>query len=164
MAQHPEADDSHADLPISRLGKDSLDFSFSGLKTALLYQVRGVPRPKREGGGFPDDMPPLTEERRRNLAASFQSAAAKAVELKLERAAERTPEARSLIVGGGVTANSRLRDDLAAFAERRGLRLLIPEPRYCVDNAAMIAGLGYERLVRNDQDDLTLTPIPTTAC
>ncbi|MEO1510896.1 MAG: tRNA (adenosine(37)-N6)-threonylcarbamoyltransferase complex transferase subunit TsaD, partial [Planctomycetota bacterium] len=53
LAQEPDADERAVDLPVSSLGRDSLDFSFSGLKTALLYQIRGVPRPAREGGGFP---------------------------------------------------------------------------------------------------------------
>ncbi|MAY73741.1 MAG: tRNA (adenosine(37)-N6)-threonylcarbamoyltransferase complex transferase subunit TsaD [Phycisphaerae bacterium] len=164
LAASDDADETAFDLPVSRLGKDSLDFSFSGLKTAMLYAVRGVPRPANRGGGFPDDHPPMTPDRVRNAAASFQAAAVRAVLLKLERSLEVVGCARSIVAGGGVVSNSRLRSELSTFAARHQLELIIPEPRFCVDNAAMIAGLGAERLARGEFDDLEMTPLPTTAC
>ena len=112
----------------------------------------------------------LTHERARDLAASFQKAAVEAIVLKLERAMERGVADvgpggfRSLIVGGGVSANSRLRRELQTLAERRGVRLWIPTLGLCVDNAAMIAGLGGEMLSRGVVSDLSLQPVPTTAC
>jgi N6-L-threonylcarbamoyladenine synthase len=168
LAQSDGADDRLVDFPVSRLGRDSLDFSFSGLKTALLYAVQGVPQHPSRGGGIVAPVPAMTERRTIDLAASFQAAAVKAVVLKLCRAMD-VVEAdgggvRSLIAGGGVTANSRLRRELHAFASARGVSLLIPAMGNCVDNAAMIAGLGYERLVRGLVDDMTLTPMPTTGC
>lgn len=166
LAQEAGADDAAVDLPVSRLGRDSLDFSFSGLKTALLYAVQGVPRPAHRGQGDEASAlpPPMTPERRRDLAASFQAAAVRAVILKLERALDAGGSVNGLIAGGGVVANSLLRRELAALAARRGLALRVPPMRLCVDNAAMIAGLGAARLARGLVSDLTLTPVPTTGC
>lgn len=153
----PAANDRAVEFPVSRLAPDSLDFSFSGLKTAMLYAVRGVPGAR----GKPAE--PLTPARARDLAASFQRAACHAVVLKLERALERAPGVRTLFAGGGVTANSRLRAELASFAQRRGLELVIPPMDLCVDNAAMIAGLGAELLAHGVRDSLTLAAVPTTS-
>ena len=165
LAQAPGADDRAVELPVSRLGKDSLDFSFSGLKTALLYKVRGLPGP---GGVFKKDNTSLGDDERRDLAASFQRVASKAVIVKLGRAVEHLEregvECRSLLTGGGVTANTRLRQELTVFAQERDLELRLPEIRYCLDNAAMIAGLGYQLLQSGNVDDLHLRATPTTAC
>ena len=159
LAQAENANDRAVDFPVSRLGKDSLDFSFSGLKTSLLYQVRGVPGP---GGKFPHDKGELTQERKIDLCASFQRAASKAIVIKLERALEAIEEKPSaLIVGGGVSANSRIRTELAEYADRNVLKLVLPEMRFCVDNAAMIAGLGHHRLQLGEADDLTLRASPS---
>ena len=159
LAQEPGADDRAHEFPISRLGKDSLDFSFSGLKTAVLYRVRGVP-----GKDEPRDTGQLTEQQRRDIAASFQRAAVGAITLKLGRALGRVPGCKSLIVGGGVSANSRLRAQAEGFAHEHGLRLRLPELAYCIDNAAMIAGLGAIHLERGEVSGLDLAPVPTTAC
>ncbi|MEM9065354.1 MAG: tRNA (adenosine(37)-N6)-threonylcarbamoyltransferase complex transferase subunit TsaD [Planctomycetota bacterium] len=165
LASEPFADPAAVELPVSTLGRDSLDFSFSGLKTSLLYTVRGIPRPKREGGGYERDHTSLSDDERRDLAACFQRAACRAIVLKLERSIGRqVDKPRTLLAGGGVTANSRLRRELESFAERHGLGLCLPEMRFCVDNAAMIAGLASVRLARGEADDLTLVPVPTTAC
>ncbi|QOJ01765.1 MAG: tRNA (adenosine(37)-N6)-threonylcarbamoyltransferase complex transferase subunit TsaD [Phycisphaeraceae bacterium] len=170
LASTPGADDRAADLPISRIAPGSLDFSFSGLKTALLYEARGVPDPSGRRARRGDDTPPppMTERRRADLAASFQRAACAAVTLKLGRAFDhlrgegRPP--RCLIAGGGVTANSALRRALADLARDRGVPLLIPPMSFCVDNAAMIAGLACPLLRTGRLADLTLQPVPTTAC
>ncbi|MCH9058093.1 MAG: tRNA (adenosine(37)-N6)-threonylcarbamoyltransferase complex transferase subunit TsaD [Planctomycetes bacterium] len=160
LAQEPGADDRAHTFPISRLSRDSLDFSFSGLKTAVLYAVRGVPA---RGGVFERDAADLTDSQRRDIAAAFQRAAIEAVMLKLARAADRG-QYSTLLVGGGVTANSLLRTRVRTFADERGLALRLPAIEYCLDNAAMIAGLGYELLLAGRRDDLTLTATPTTAC
>jgi len=162
LARTPGANEHAEQFPISRLSPTSLDLSFSGLKTAMLYAVRGFPHPR--GRTPPVPPAPLTDQRRADLAASFQRSACAAVLLKLERALDRTPEARTLLCGGGVTANSRLRNELAALAQRRSLRLVIPPLDLCVDNAAMIAGLGSVLLDAGQRDTLALAPVPTTAC
>jgi N6-L-threonylcarbamoyladenine synthase len=162
LAGEAGADDRAADLPVSRLGRASLDFSFSGLKTALLYACRGVP-----GERAPSPPPPLDDARRRDLAASFQRAACAAITLKLDRAvdaaAARGVRYRALLTGGGVTANSRLRTELASFARTHGLDLRLPRLAWCVDNAAMIAGLAWHLHRAGARADMSLQAVPTTA-
>lgn len=151
-------DDRAIDLPVARLAPDSLDFSFSGLKTAVRYRVRPP------AGAPADAVATLTEQARADLAASFQRAACRAVLLKLERALavmDRRP--RSLLVGGGVSANSRLRRELLAFASTHGLTPGLPSMHFCLDNAAMIAGLAHHRLRTGDVDTLSLSARPTLA-
>jgi N6-L-threonylcarbamoyladenine synthase len=115
-------------FPRAMLGRDSLDFSFSGLKTSLLYHVRG-----QLGRGELR----VSQEQIPDVAASFQAACVDVLREKLRRAAERTC-ARSIIVGGGVSANSGLRAGLNDL----GIPIFFPLPRFCTDNAAMIAALG----------------------
>jgi N6-L-threonylcarbamoyladenine synthase len=158
LARTPGADERAIELPVSRLSRESLDFSFSGLKTSVLYAVKGVPNARD-----PDKLPkPLTDERKADIAASFQKAACDAVMLKLARAADRL-EYRALLVGGGVSANSRLRGCLEAFAAKRGIHAVIPPMCYCMDNAAMIAGLGGTLLALGRHSDMNLQADPVTA-
>ena len=117
-------------FPRSTLGPESLDFSFSGLKTSVLYHVRG--HKGRERG--PESLSP---DQLADVAASFQAACVDVIVKKLKRAAQRTG-ARSIILGGGVSANSGLREALARFH----LPVFFPPMRYCTDNAAMSAGLA----------------------
>ena len=142
----------------------SLDFSFSGIKTALLYQVRGVPPvPNRPA---PPPPPPLTDQRVADLCASFQAAAVAQVMRGLGRAFDawdRTKQQpagapHTLLVGGGVSANRHLRDELLAFAAARGLDLRLPAMPYCLDNAAMIAAMGLHRFMAGERDEWTLAP------
>jgi N6-L-threonylcarbamoyladenine synthase len=149
-----DGDDRAHDLPVSMLDRESLDFSFSGLKTALLYAAHG--RPTGRGASPRRDGPPLSDRARADFAASFQRAAVTAVLRKLGRALDRHP-VRTLLVGGGVSANTRLRAELTALAGDRGLDLRLPPMAYCLDNAAMIAGLAAARLAAGERDDLTLT-------
>ncbi|MFG0306044.1 MAG: tRNA (adenosine(37)-N6)-threonylcarbamoyltransferase complex transferase subunit TsaD [Phycisphaerales bacterium JB040] len=171
LAQDPDADDRAHDFPVSRLGPDSLDFSFSGLKTAMLYAAKGRPQPRKIPGKPEvrvEPAPELTPERVRDLAASFQRAAVRALTVKLGRAletlGERGDRVESLVVGGGVSANSRVRSELEAFTTEHGLALRVPPMDYCVDNGAMIAGLGAVLLERGETSDLSLEAVPTTAC
>lgn len=167
LAQEDGADDRAFDFPVSRLKKGSLDFSYSGLKTAVLYEAKGRPAPPALPGRDPlpaPEVPPLTHERMRDIAASFQRAAVRALVLKLGRAIERVEGCRTLIVGGGVSANTLVRSEMARFASEHYLELIIPRLGYCVDNAAMIAGLGARLYQNGQRDDLTLSAIPTTAC
>jgi len=166
-------DDRAHDLPVSRLAPDSLDFSFSGLKTALLYAVRGLPEPVPPGSPrgtrpiFPRDAHDHADGAIDDFCASFQRAAVDAVILKATRALDRLEAkgrpARSMLVGGGVAANSRLRSHLEDLSEKRSLPLHLSPMRYCLDNAAMIAGLAHRRLERGDADALSLEASPTGA-
>ncbi|MFG0260140.1 MAG: tRNA (adenosine(37)-N6)-threonylcarbamoyltransferase complex transferase subunit TsaD [Phycisphaerales bacterium JB041] len=170
LAASEGANDRAVKLPISRLSRDSLDMSFSGLKTALLYAVRGMPGRGTHGPqGYERRSEDLGDDERRDLAASFQRAAIDAVMLKLCRALERFEDlagepCRAVLTGGGVTANSLLRARLVALGEERGVPVVLPRMSLCVDNAAMIAGLGHELLRSGRVSDMTLAPVPTTAC
>lgn len=116
-------------------GRDGLPprlcFSFSGLKTALLYYLRAHP-------GALEDGP------RRDLAASYQAAVVDALIQRVERALDDHPD-RALGCVGGVSRNTLLRERLRDLAGRRGVRLLLAEPAYGTDNAAMVAGLAGRR-------------------
>lgn len=158
-------DASSHDLPISRLKPGSLDFSFSGLKTALLYAVRGTPAPPTEPGGkpvFERKASELSDQQIDDFCASFQKAAVDAVVLKMTRAVEAFDGSpRSILIGGGVSANSLLRSRMHALGEELGIPVRIPKMVYCLDNAAMIAGLAHERLASGSFDDLSLSARPT---
>ena len=148
-------------FPRSLLKGRSLDISFSGLKTAVLDHVNGIPGARREpaarGGpaGRGKGADDLTPQEVADIAASFQAAVVDVLRIKLNRAAERIG-ASTLIVGGGVSANSALRGAAAALAGKTRRALRLPEPRYCVDNAAMIAGLAYHCLRAGQTADLDL--------
>jgi tRNA N6-adenosine threonylcarbamoyltransferase len=167
LASEPDANDRAFEFPVSRLGKKSLDFSFSGLKTAVLYTAKGRPAPPALKGKPPlpkPEIPELTDDRKRNIAASFQRAAVKALTLKVGRALEQIGECHTLIVGGGVSANTLVRSEMARMASEHGLELIIPEMANCVDNAAMIAGLGTKLFESGQRDDFSLSALPTAAC
>lgn len=133
---------------LSRGGRESIafpvpdpggfDFSFSGLKTAVLYHRRDYP-----------DAP------RADVAASFQRTAVAAVTGRIEQAVRRTG-LRVVGVSGGVAANGYLRERLAELARRHEFRLVIPRAAYCTDNAAMIAAAGIERFARFGSSPLDL--------
>ncbi len=167
LAQSVASNEELVDFPISRLSTTSLDFSFSGLKTALLYQVKGVPNTVRAKVPHPPAAE-MTENRRAMLAASFQKAAVAAIAMKMKRAMEQCDErgvkVRSVLMGGGVSANSRLRTTMDELARKRGVPLVIPKLAYCMDNAAMIGGLGHEMHKQGLVSGLELQPVPTTAC
>ena len=154
-------------FPRSMLGADSLDFSFSGLKTAMLYAVRGFPVGRGDSATFTRTADDLSERERADLAASFQAAAVDTLIMKMGRAldqlAARGVACRGVVIGGGVSANSHLRERAVAFTEERGLQLHLPELAYCVDNAAMIAGLAHEHLAAGRVDSLDLPAVATTS-
>src|SRR4051794_22711466 len=149
-----EGDPKAVHFPRSLLGRDSLDFSFSGLKTAVLYHVRGVPGRKR-GPDPKQPPPPLDDKHLRDVAASFQAACVSTLVEKLKRAM-RTVGGRSIIVGGGVSANAGLR---AALAEHFHVRVFVPPLRYCTDNAAMTAGLAHVLYEQRQFSNLDLDAI-----
>ncbi|MHC5065717.1 MAG: tRNA (adenosine(37)-N6)-threonylcarbamoyltransferase complex transferase subunit TsaD [Planctomycetota bacterium] len=139
-------------LPRPMLGPDSLDFSFSGLKTALLYHLRG--------SGLTRPMPELTEAEVADLAAAYQAAVVDILVKKLRRAADQHPFA-SLAIGGGVARNELLRERLRADSALSGLKQVFPQPALCSDNGAMIAGLGHELWRSGVRSDLELDALAT---
>jgi N6-L-threonylcarbamoyladenine synthase len=112
-------------FPVAMSRDPGLDFSFSGLKTALLYAIRDL-----DAGEL--------DERRADLAASYQAAVVDQLIAKLERGVAQG-DWRAVALGGGVAANSLLRERTAALCEERGLRLKLVPGELCTDNAAMIA-------------------------
>jgi len=115
-------------LPRPLEGSKDLSFSFSGLKTAMIQLV------KRERGAKVED-----------LCASFQSAVVDFILTRVERAVAKTG-AKRLVVAGGVSANSQLREELKDLADRLGFQLIIPPLELCTDNALMVARAGLLRL------------------
>jgi N6-L-threonylcarbamoyladenine synthase len=111
-------------MPVAMSHDPGLDFSFSGLKTALVYLCR-------------DLGPEGVEERSADLAASFQAAAVGQLVAKLERALKRG-DWQAVALGGGVAANGALREAVATLCERRGVQLKLVARELCTDNAAMI--------------------------
>jgi N6-L-threonylcarbamoyladenine synthase len=132
--------------------RDRLDMSFSGLKTALRYLVRPP--------HGPPDQPPPTGRQLADLAASFQQAAIDTILAKVELAVDRT-RCRAVAIGGGVAANTLLRDSIEALGRKRGLQIFVPPRSLCTDNAAMGA-IAWERLERGESDGLTLDVTPGT--
>jgi len=117
-----------------------LEFSFSGLKTAVLYAIRG-----QDAAGSKE---PPTGKRRADLAASFQAAAVEVLTLKCKQALRQTGLTR-LAVGGGVTANKALRTSLETMCAKEAVELFIPPGSLCTDNAAM-AALAIEKYHRGE--------------
>ena len=148
------------ELPVSLMKRDSLDFSFSGVKTAMLYAIRGTPR--REAGRtvFDRNAEDLDARQVAVLATSFRHAVVKALIRKTHRALELTG-ARTLLTGGGVLANRLLRRELEELTRTLGVQLRLPAMDYCMDNAAMLGVTAHERLIRGERDPLHTTAMPT---
>lgn len=144
--------------------KQALDFSFSGLKTAVYNHVQKIishseksagegAEPVHQGDGL------LTHSMTADIAASFQEAAVDILVSRTLRACSRTG-IRRVIVGGGVAANRRLRVRMAEEATAKKLKVVFPPPKLCVDNGAMIAGQAFDLLKRGRTAPLTLTSDP----
>jgi N6-L-threonylcarbamoyladenine synthase len=129
-------------FPRSYLEEGTFDFSFSGIKTAVLYYLR------REGAGEQGAASRLWDERRlADVCASFQAAVVDVLAAKTLAAASHTGT-RTICLAGGVSANSALRARMSAEAARAGIRVYTPRLEYCMDNGAMIAYVGNLRLTR----------------
>jgi N6-L-threonylcarbamoyladenine synthase len=141
-------------IPFTRpiIKKHNLEFSFSGLKTAVMLRV------KAERGDDPDAE--LSEGFVRDLAASFQEAVVDVLVKKSLWALEATG-VRDLVIAGGVACNSRLRARLSEAAPDSGARLFMPPLRFCSDNAAMIALSGYHRLKAGKRGELDMNAYPS---
>jgi N6-L-threonylcarbamoyladenine synthase len=136
-------DPSAVSLPLPMRNKQSLEFSFSGLKTAVAQHVakHGMPASERE---------------RADLCASFQHAVVSSLVHKSVAACQRRKVPR-LVLGGGVAANRGLRQRAQEACTRAGIELFVPPFASCTDNAAMIAYAGAQRLVRGERDSLELS-------
>lgn len=138
-------------LPRPFLNQPRLEFSFSGLKTAVMYQAFGNP-------GSEKPIPELTEQRKADLAASFQAAVVDVLVGKCAQAIEHTGY-RTLCVGGGVACNRSFREKLMEMTASRRVRLEMASPEYCTDNAAMGA-IAWTLLKQGCTADLDLDVRP----
>jgi len=136
-------------FPRSMLDAESLDFSFSGIKTAVLYHCRGQ---DMKGA---DRVASMTEQEIADIAASFQAAVVDVLVEKTRRAADRA-NAKTVLLGGGVAANSVLREALERMCHRTEREFLVAPKPLCTDNAAMVASLGYYKYLAGDFADLSL--------
>ncbi|MBE7636246.1 tRNA (adenosine(37)-N6)-threonylcarbamoyltransferase complex transferase subunit TsaD [Sneathiella sp. P13V-1] len=134
-------------LPRPMKGKPGCDFSFSGLKTAVRQALADLG----------DD---VTDQDKADLAASFQVAAVDALLSRVKQALKiykaDYPDAKNMVIAGGVAANKHLRAELDIMMQKHKLELVVPPPALCTDNGAMIAWAGMERLKRNETDTLDL--------
>jgi len=119
--------------------KKELNFSFSGIKTAVLYYVRGTPRNKNKHY----ELSTMNYELKTDIAASFQETVIDTL-IKKSFLACSLKKTNRLVVGGGVVANSRLREKFSIVARERRIACYFPPKDLCIDNAAMVAGFGYQ--------------------
>ncbi len=138
-------------FPRPMLAEDRLDMSFSGLKTAVLYAVCGRP-------GAAEPPPPLTHKRQCDAAASFQEAVVDVLIAKSRRALRQCSR-KSLLIGGGVAANQRLRTRLDEMARQDGVQVHFAPREFCTDNAAM-AAIAWESLDSGVTADLDIDVTP----
>jgi N6-L-threonylcarbamoyladenine synthase len=133
------------------IGRPGSDFSFSGLKTAVAHAVDGLGHPP-------------TDQEQADLAASFQESVAASLADRTKNALRRFAgefgQGHTLVVAGGVAANTRLRQVLGDLATGHGVAFVAPPLSLCTDNAAMIAWAGIERRLLGDEDALDVAPRP----
>lgn len=145
-----DGDPRAIDFPRAFMKEESFDFSFSGVKTSVLYYLKrsGYYERKKDDPAFVAD-----------VCASFQEAVVDVLVQKLIAAALKH-SVKNIAIAGGVSANRSLRTRAAEMAQRNGLTLSIPKFEYCTDNGAMIAMVGYQRMLEGSSSNLELTAEP----
>jgi len=146
-AMAEDVEETELTFPVARVDRPGQNFSFSGLKTAVLQHWEAVPAGEREV------VRPL-------VAAAFRRAVVDALVQGVRAAVEETGS-RRIAVAGGVASNRLLRREITNLARELGLEVAFPSPRLCTDNAAMIAAAGAFHLARGDRDDLTMDADPS---
>jgi len=136
-----KGDPERFSFPRPMTKKPGLDFSFSGLKTAVANEIKAHAN--------------MTLDDKADLAASFQAAALETIRIKCKRALDSTG-IKSLVVAGGVSANLALRENLEKIAQDKKVKIHYPPLDLCTDNGAMIAFAGYKRLCSGCEEDLTI--------
>lgn len=142
-----EGDPRAVEFPRVKMAGDSLDFSFSGVKTAVINHVHNL---EQKGGDY----------NRADIAASFQNAVTDALcEHTLEAARRKGSD--KIVLAGGVASNSALRAKMTELAANEGKTVLYPPPVLCTDNAAMIAAAGYYEYISGTRADMRLNAEPS---
>jgi N6-L-threonylcarbamoyladenine synthase len=136
-------------FPRPSLGKHSFDFSFSGLKTAVVNYVKSHPELQE---GYPEIIV-------RDIVSSFQEAVVEVLVKKTLQAAEHQ-KLKRVVLSGGVAANRRLREKIQEEARNKKIKVFLPSPAFCTDNAAMVGVVGHEYLKRGIQSPLSLNAFP----
>lgn len=139
-----EGDPKRFDFPMSQM--KGLNFSFSGIKTALLYFIQ------RNGEDF-------VKENMADIAASYQHTLLKMLFKNLKKAAKEY-QIKEIAIAGGVSANSGLRSQLEVKGKQLGWQVYIPEFQYCTDNAAMVAIAAHYKYLKEDFTDQSVSPMP----
>lgn len=134
-------DAAKAKFPLGMIKKKTYNFSYAGLKTAVLYRIKGH-------GGIKTDENVIGENEKKDIAAGFQQAALTVLANKSFKAAEEYG-AKSILVGGGVARNNALRELFESKSAKKRINIYFPRPELCTDNAAMVAGLGYVKYIKN---------------
>lgn len=144
-------------FPRSIPPQGSSDFSFSGLKTAVVNYVKGIAYRVQGSGGPPPYPSPSTLDPRvvADICAGFQEAVVDVL-IRVSLEAAKRSASRRLVLAGGVACNGRLRLKLRERAAEAGIQVYYPQPSLCTDNAAMIAAAGYPRLLRGERAQLSL--------
>ena len=142
-----EGDPHRVEFPRVKMAGDSLDFSFSGVKTAVINHVHNL---EQKGEDY----------NRADIAASFQNAVTDALcEHTIEAA--RRKKADRIVLAGGVASNSALRAKMSEMAGAEGISVLYPPPVLCTDNAVMIAAAGYYEYISGTRADMSLNAVPS---
>ena len=132
-------------FPRPMSNSNDFNWSYSGLKTAVLYEIKKLlgeyeSKPGKNKFKFEDASKSLEENQINDLAAAFQAAATESLTIKVKKAIETYPQTKMLIIGGGVIANQSIRENLENLAKEYNVKLTYPQPMWlCTDNAAMIA-------------------------
>ncbi len=132
---------ANIELPKTHFDDDTLDFSFSGIKTAVINLHHKTP-----------------DINKADLCASFQKTVTETLMENVEKAIERTG-IKTIALAGGVSSNSYIREAFTTL-EKKGIKIYMPELKLCTDNAAMIASAGYYNYVAGKRDELDLNAVP----
>ena len=127
--------------------RPGLDFSFSGLKTFALNTFQKCEK---------------TDQDKADIALAFQNAVAETLAIKCRRALQQT-DLKTLVVAGGVSANTQIRTTLMAMIEKENGQIFFPRPEFCTDNGAMIAYAGYQRFLMGETQRLEIFARPRWA-
>jgi N6-L-threonylcarbamoyladenine synthase len=144
LAELAKTGQPHLKFPRPMTDRPGLDFSFSGLKTFTLNAFNNSRQ---------------TEQDKADIAYAFQQAMAETLSIKCKRGLQQT-SLKTLVVAGGVSANSEIRSQLEQMCTKENVEIYFPRPEFCTDNGAMIAYVGCQRLLAGQSQDLTIFARP----